>query len=80
MKIGVDVKPVGAFIEYTLKPLIDYSHELLDLLDEHGLKGRDIVQSAVKLYLADILARSITSILVTGMICYTAYLCLSTRP
>lgn len=80
MKMSLDVKPIGAFIEYTLKPLIDYAHELLDLMGEHGLVGKDLVKSSVKLYLADIIARNLTSLLITGMICYTAYLCLSTRP
>lgn len=79
MRFSLNVNPIGAFIEYTVKPLIDYSHELLDLLDKHGLKGRDIVQHAVRIYILDMVVRSVTSLLVTGMICYTAWLCLNTR-
>lgn len=78
MRLSLDVKPIGAFIEYTLKPLIDYSHELLDLFDKHGLKGRDLARYAFKIYIVDMVVRSLTSLLVTGMICYTAYLCLAT--
>ena len=77
MKMSFDAKPIGAFIEYTIKPLIDYSHELLDILDKHGLKGRDIVQHAVHIYILDMVVRSVTSLLITGMICFTAYYCLT---
>ena len=78
MKLSMDVKPIGAFIEYTLKPLIDYSHELCDILDRHNLKAGDAIRIAVKIYIVDMVFRCITSLLVTGMICYTAWLCLNT--
>lgn len=78
MRLSFDAKPIGAFIEYTLKPLIDYSHELLDVLDKHGLKGRDVIDRAIKIYILDMVCRSVTSITCTGLICYTAWLCLST--
>lgn len=74
----IDVKPIGAFVEYTIKPLIDYSHDLLDRLDEHGIKARDLVKPAIRLFIFDKLVTSITSILITGMICLTVLHCLHT--
>lgn len=79
MRLSFDPKPIGAFIEYTLKPLIDYSHELLDVLDKHGLKANDIAKTAVRIYVIDLIVRSLTNMLTTGLICYTAWLCLHTR-
>ena len=78
MRLSFDVKPIGAFIEYTLKPLIDYTHELMDILERHGIVGRDVIQYAFRLYIVDVIARSFTSIICTGLICYTAFLCLHT--
>ena len=78
MKFSLDAKPIGAFIEYTVKPLIDYSHELLDLMEKHGLRLSDSVKYACKIYIADMVVRSLTQIACTGLVCYTAWLCLST--
>lgn len=76
MRLSLDPKPVGAFIEYTLKPLIDQSHELLDLMVKHDIKLGDVIEKSMKLYIIDIVARSIVTLLSTGMICLTAYYCL----
>ena len=51
MRLSIDPKPVGAFIEYTLKPLIDDSRELIELLEKHNIVGRDVIKSAMKLYI-----------------------------
>ena len=80
MRFSIDPKPIGAFIEYTLKPLIDDSRELLDLLDKHGLKTGDVIERAFKLYIVDCVSRSVVTLLSTGMICLTAWYCLHTRP
>jgi len=79
MNFQVDPKPIGAFIEYTLKPLLDDSRELIDLLDKHEIKLGDTISYAFKLYIIDVITRSIVTLLSTGMICYTAWLCLHTR-
>ena len=76
----IDPKPLGAFIEYTLKPLIDDSRELLDLLDKHNIVGRDVIQKAIKLYIFYSLLNFLTSIIVTGTICYTILKLLSSHP
>ena len=71
MQFSVDPKPAAAFVEYTLKPLIDNARELLVLLQEHGMKASDI-QAAIRLFVFDRVLAFLTSILVTGMICFTA--------
>ena len=76
MRLSLDPKPIGAFIEYTLKPLIDDSRELLDLMKDHDLKLGWTIEQAMKLYIIDVVARSIVTLLSTGMICLTAYYCL----
>ncbi len=72
MRLSLDPKPIGAFVEYTLKPLIDNSRELIDVLEKHNLKLGDIIQYAYKLYIIDVVLRVVTSLMVTGLICYTA--------
>lgn len=76
MRFSIDPKPIGAFIEYTLKPLIDQSHELLDLMVKHDLKIGNVIEKSMKLYIIDVIARTVTTLLSTGMICLTAYYCL----
>lgn len=78
MRLSLDPKPIGAFIEYTLKPLIDDSHELLDLMVKHEIKLGDVIEKSMKLYIADLIARTVTTLLSTGMICLTVWYCLNT--
>ena len=77
MRLSIDPKPIGAFIEYTLKPLIDDSRELVDVLDSHKIKLGDIISYAFKLYIIDCIVRLVTNLSVTGMICYTVFYCLN---
>ena len=79
MRFSIDPKPIGAFIEYTLKPLIDDSRELLDLMEKHEIKLGDTIEYTFKLYIIDVITKSIVTLLSTGMICYTAWICLNTR-
>jgi hypothetical protein len=72
MRLSFDPKPIGAFIEYTLKPLVDDSRELVEILEKHNLKLGDVIHHAVRIYVFDATIRSITSLLITAMICYTA--------
>ena len=71
-----DPKPIGAFIEYTIKPIIEEANELLDRMGESGLHTKDILNQAIKLYLIDIAGRLIVNVLCTGMICLTILYCL----
>ena len=76
--MSIDPKPIGAFIEYTLKPLIDYSRELVELLAKEGVELRGTLKYAYRLYIIDVVARSLVNLIATGMICYTALRCLGT--
>ena len=80
LQLSPDPKPIGAFIEYTLKPLIDDSRELIELLEKHKLVGRDVLEKAIKLYIFHSVVNFLTSIIVTGLICYTALRILGCRP
>lgn len=77
MRFSIDPKPIGAFIEYTIKPLIDQSHELLELMVKHNIKLGDVIEKSMKLYIIDVIARTVTTLLSTGMICLTVYYCLN---
>lgn len=76
---SVDPKPVAAFVEYTLKPLIDDARELLVLLQEQGLTIKQI-KIAVWLFVFERILSFAGSIIVTSLICYTAFHILHTRP
>ncbi len=69
---SIDPKPLGAFIEYTLKPLLDDARELIELLEKHGITIRDILPYAIRIYLIDSMLRLITTLVATGLICWTA--------
>ena len=71
LQFSVDPKPAAAFIEYTVKPLIDDSRELLEILKEQGLSIKDL-KLAVGLFIFERLLSSLTAIIVTSLICYTA--------
>ena len=71
MQFSIDPKPAAAFAEYTLKPLIDSARELIVLLQEQGLTIKQL-KTAVALFIFDRLLAFATSIIVTGLICYTA--------
>ena len=73
MQLSPNLKPIAVFIEYTLKPLIDDSRELLELLEKNGIKASDISSTAVKLFLFERIITFIMTIIVTGAICYTAF-------
>lgn len=72
MRFSLDSKPLGAFIEYTLKPLIEESRDLLDLMEKHELKLGVTIQYAFRLYIVDCIFRSLTSITCTGIIAWAA--------
>lgn len=80
MRLSFDPKPIGAFIEYTLKPLIDDSRELIELLEKHNIVGREVVYSAMKLYVFHSVMNFITSITVTLLLCFTALRILRFHP
>lgn len=72
MRSLIDTKPIGAFIEYTVKPLIDNAHDLIELLDKHGIKASSL-DLVWKIYLFNCVLNFFTTLIVTGMICLTIY-------
>ena len=72
LPFSVDPKPAAAFIEYTLKPLLDNARELVVILEQHGLRMKDLKLALIMFILERLLA-SFTAITVTGLICYTAF-------
>ena len=78
MRFSIDPKPIGAFVEYTLKPLIEDSRDLLDLLEKHNLKVGDVIERAFRIYVFDAIIRLVINLSVVGMICYTVLRCLNT--
>ena len=79
MRHSIDPKPIGAFIEYTLKPLIDDSKELIELMEKNGLKGQDLIKASAIIYVFHSFLNFITAITVTGLICYTVLQILGCR-
>lgn len=78
MRFSIDPVPIGAFIEYTLKPLLDDSRELIELLDKHGIKAGDVLKHAVTLYIIDLIGRITLTLGALGIICFTALRFLAT--
>jgi hypothetical protein len=70
-------KPVAAFIEYTLKPLLDDAYELVLLMEDKGFRKADLAL-AFWLFIAQIVFDFAKTLLVTGMICLTILRCLHT--
>lgn len=68
------IKPFGAFIEYTLLPLVDRSRELIDLIESRGLKLKSMLKTATILFIIDKVFSLITTLSVTYLICKTAVL------
>lgn len=68
------IKPFGAFIEYTLLPLVDRSRELIDLIESRGLKLKSMLKTGVVLFVIDKVFSLITTLTVTYLICQTAIL------
>lgn len=79
LKLSVDAKALGAFVEYTLKPIIEESNDLLDRC-EGKLEINPLIDRAVRIFYWQQITYAITSVLVTGMICLTAFLILFNYP
>jgi len=76
LKIGIDPKALGAFVEYTLKPIIEDARDLIEMC-EGKPNINQLVDRAYRIFVWQQIGYAITSIVVTGMICSTAYLILS---
>lgn len=75
-----DPKPLGAFLEYSVRPIIQDSMELIQMCDEKGIKPTEIMSQAWKLFLVKLVFDLVTTVIVTGAICFTALRILNYRP
>ena len=68
------IKPFGAFLEYTVLPILDRSRELIELAESRGLKLKTMLKTAVVLFIVDKIFSLLTTLTVTYLICQTAVL------
>lgn len=73
MPLSLDPKPIGAFIEYTLKPIIDQAIELIELLEKKGLPAKEISKLSIKIYLITTLTGFLRDIIITLIITLCVY-------
>lgn len=66
------LKPYGAFLEYTVKPLIDDFRELLAISEKQGIPLKELKEAAIFLYILRTITDVCISFGVTFAICYTA--------
>ena len=76
----LDPKPIGAFIEYTLKPILDEVKEVLELASGDTRSLKHAFYLSVALFVFDKILTSITTLAVTGVLCWTALRILSGSP
>ena len=76
----IDPKPFGAFIEYTLKPILDETREILELCDKDYKSLKHAFYVSAGLFIFERLFSFATTILVTIIICLTVLKILSHSP
>lgn len=75
----IDLKPYGAFIENTIRPLLEELSLLLSEIDKsHFLIDKhDLVECAkflARKHITHLIIQSVTGILITAIICISLYL------
>jgi len=68
------VRPFGAFLEYTVLPILDRTRELIELADKRGLDLRSSLTTVIFLFVIDKIVGLATTLAVTYLVCYTALL------
>lgn len=76
------MKPVGAFLENTVRPLIQESKWFIDELEAKGLRltKRGLEETAgflFKSYSKCLLIKLVQNVIITGIVCLTIYLILA---
>lgn len=79
MPLNVDAKALGVFVEYTLKPIIEDTKDLLEMC-EGKPDINDVLNKTYSIFKWQQIGYAVTSILVTGMICLTASFILLNSP
>lgn len=77
MQLSIDPKPAAAFIEYTIRPLMDDVIHVVEELEKKGLKLdgaalSEAIKNAGLLYVFSAVLNFFSQIFVTSIICYTA--------
>lgn len=76
------MKPVGAFLEHTIRPLIQEAKWFLDELESKGLhinerNIKNVSECLVRSYFKCLIIKLIQNIIITGIVCLTTYLILA---
>ena len=74
----MDPRPMAAFVEYTLKPLVEDAKDLLVDFKEAGVDLKEMKDFLIKLYFFEKTMTLLTNVAVTGLICLTIWYFLST--
>jgi len=69
----IDPKPLAAFLEYTVRPVLQDSCELLERMEKSGLDPKIVIKEFVRIMLYQMLVNFMTTIIVTGAICSTLF-------
>jgi hypothetical protein len=69
-------KPVGAFIENTIRPLLDQMKWMFEEMDKRGLKVnekniKEITDFVCRCHFKTVLIKAVQAITITGIICAT---------
>ena len=75
----LDLKPYGAFIENTIRPMIEEAQTLLSDLHGYGLYFckediSKIIHMIANKHLKAVIIQSIANIIITGIICWTLWM------
>lgn len=78
MPLSIDVKPLGAIVEYTLKPILDDVIFVVEELEKKGLKlDSAVLGSAVRdcgrLYIFSAVLNALVQICCVSVVCFTAW-------
>lgn len=71
-------KPIGAFLEYTIRPLLDEFKWLLEELKTRGIEInesniRHTFNSLINAYFKIVIVKAIQYVLIAGVICFTLW-------
>lgn len=75
----LDLKPYGAFVENTIRPLFEELRELLSIAKEQGLELSEkniktILNQIGTWYLLNSALEVVKAICITSIVCYTAWM------
>lgn len=74
----LDLKPYGAFVENTIRPLFEEIHKLIEIANESGLEITEqnigaILNKTGGWYLFHTVIDAVKSISITAIVCYTIW-------